>query len=213
MADNNDSYGYNTADDQTQAVPMMETFDPQALMQMYTPVFDQIDPAALMATGTDEPEFLFPESKNKGRSFTEQTCYSTGAAYLAGSVFGAAYGAFEGLRHPAAISPKLKLNTMTTSVYKRSPFLGNTFGVLALMYGGVNYGMQSALSVDDGPELKVTSGAVAGTLYRSTAGPRAMAIGGVSGALLVASFLIIRAIVRQEEIPFVPAIQDKDISA
>jgi hypothetical protein len=45
-------------------------------------------------------------------------------------VTGSAYGVVEGLRHPAATSARLKLNTVLNAVQKRGPFLGNTLGVI-----------------------------------------------------------------------------------
>lgn len=47
-----------------------------------------------------------------------------------GSFLGGAYGVVEGLRHPAATTNRLRINTVLNAVTKRGPYLGNTLGVL-----------------------------------------------------------------------------------
>lgn len=45
----------------------------------------------------------------------------------------------EGLRKaPAGAPPKIRLNAVLNAVTRRGPFLGNSAGVIALVYNGIN---------------------------------------------------------------------------
>ena len=60
-------------------------------------------------------------------------CPAPAVSAPAGSFFGGAYGVFEGLRHPAATSNRLRVNTVLNAVTKRGPFMGNTLGVIGAL--------------------------------------------------------------------------------
>lgn len=48
-------------------------------------------------------------------------------------------GFVEGIRRaPALAPPKIKLNAILNGVTRRGPFLGNSAGVIALTYNGIN---------------------------------------------------------------------------
>lgn len=51
---------------------------------------------------------------------------------------GGAWGMVEGLRRTAPNAPpKIKLNSVLNAVTRRGPFLGNSAGVVALVYNGM----------------------------------------------------------------------------
>lgn len=47
-----------------------------------------------------------------------------------GLASGGVWGVVEGLRHPDAVTPRLRFNSVLNSVTRRGPFLGNTWGVV-----------------------------------------------------------------------------------
>lgn len=86
-------------------------------------------------------------------------------------------------RSPAGAPPKLKLNSVLNGITRRGPFLGNSAGVIALVYNGVN----STIGYYRGKHDSVNSvmaGAISGMLFKSTRGLRPMLISGglVAGA-------------------------------
>ena len=84
----------------------------------------------------------------------------------------------EGLRRsPATAPPKLKLNSVLNSMTRRGPFLGNSAGVIAMVYNGIN----STIGYYRGRHDSVNSivaGAMSGMLFKSTKGVRPMMISG-----------------------------------
>jgi import inner membrane translocase subunit TIM23 len=97
---------------------------------------------------------------------------------------GGAWGLREGSRRPLAVSnTRLRINSVLNSVTRRGTFIGNSAGVLALVYNGIN-------STIDGVRGKhdvlgsVAAGGVTGALYKSTAGvkPAVVAAAFMSGA-------------------------------
>lgn len=90
----------------------------------------------------------------------------------------------EGLnRSPANAPPKLRLNSVLNSVTRRGPFLGNSAGVIAMVYNGIN----STIGYYRGRHDSVNSivaGALSGMLFKSTRGLRPMMI---SGGLVAAA--------------------------
>ncbi|KAI9027183.1 Tim17/Tim22/Tim23/Pmp24 family-domain-containing protein [Phycomyces nitens] len=121
------------------------------------------------------------------RGWTDDLCYGTGTTYLAGLTLGGAYGMAEGLRKSSgAENAKVRLNTTLNTITRRGPGLGNAVGVVAMLYNGstafLDYcqGTHNVFS-------SIGGGAIAGAIFKSTAGPRAIAISsavcaGVGGA-------------------------------
>ena len=90
----------------------------------------------------------------------------------------------EGLnRSPASAPPKLRLNSVLNSVTRRGPFLGNSAGVIAMVYNGVNSTIGYWRGKHDSVN-SVAAGALSGMLFKSTRGVRPMLISGglVAGA-------------------------------
>ena len=97
---------------------------------------------------------------------------------------GGAWGLMEGLnRSPASAPPKLRLNSVLNSVTRRGPFLGNSAGVLAVVYNLINSTFGHYRGKHDAVN-SISAGAVSGMLFKSTRGVRPMMISGglVAGA-------------------------------
>ncbi|KAG0225760.1 Mitochondrial import inner membrane translocase subunit tim23 [Actinomortierella wolfii] len=106
------------------------------------------------------------------RSWTDDMTYGTGMTYITGLSLGGAYGFFEGLRSSPSPAFRIRLNTVLNSMTRRGPFIGNSAGVLALMYNGINSSIGSARGHHD-PLNSVAAGALTGAIFKSTAGIRA----------------------------------------
>lgn len=100
----------------------------------------------------------------------------------------------EGLnRTPASAPPKLRLNSVLNSVTRRGPFLGNSAGVIAMVYNGINSTIGYYRGRHDSAN-SVMAGALSGMLFKSTRGLRPMFISGglvasAAGAWAVGSSL------------------------
>ncbi|KAI9762966.1 MAG: Mitochondrial import inner membrane translocase subunit tim23 [Chaenotheca gracillima] len=124
------------------------------------------------------------QSALPSRGFTDDLCYGTGITYLGALGMGGAWGLTEGLnRLPASAPPKLRLNSVLNSVTRRGPFLGNSAGVIALVYNGINSTIGKVRGKHDAAN-SVAAGALSGMLFKSTRGIRPMMISGgiVAGA-------------------------------
>lgn len=110
--------------------------------------------------------------------------YGTGVTYLTALTVGGTWGLIEGLnRTPSSAPPKLRLNSVLNSVTRRGPFLGNSAGVIAMVYNGVNSTMGHWRGKHDSVN-SIAAGALSGMLFKSTRGLRPMLISGglVAGA-------------------------------
>ncbi|OZJ04108.1 hypothetical protein BZG36_02849 [Bifiguratus adelaidae] len=117
------------------------------------------------------------------RGWSDDLCYGTGTTYLAGLTIGGAWGMAEGLRRGAS-SPnlKLKLNTFLNSTTRRGPLVGNSVGVIAMMYNATN-SMVGHFRGHHDPLNSAVAGAISGAIFKSTAGIKTM---GTSAALCAA---------------------------
>lgn len=124
------------------------------------------------------------QSALPSRGWSDDLCYGTGSTYLAGLTVGGAWGLAEGLNKlPSTAPPKLRLNSALNSITRRGPFLGNSAGVIAMVYNGFNSflghyrGQHDALN-------SIVAGALSGAIFKSTKGLRPMMIssGIVAGA-------------------------------
>ena len=160
-----------------------------------TPGYDasSLHPLADLSSDTlsyitlDEASTLLPGSNTgalPSRSFTDDLCYSTGTTYLLGLATGGVWGLTEGLRKtPRSAPQKIKLNAVLNHITRRGPFLGNNAGVLALAYTCLNAGVGKVRGEVDSAN-GVLAGVLAGALWKSTRGVRAMAVaGGLTGVV------------------------------
>ncbi|KAI9679599.1 MAG: Mitochondrial import inner membrane translocase subunit tim23 [Trizodia sp. TS-e1964] len=117
------------------------------------------------------------------RGWSDDLCYGTGVTYLSALTAGGAWGLAEGLNRSAGAAPKLQLNSVLNAVTRRGPFLGNSAGVIAMVYNGVNSTIGYYRGQHDVAN-SVVAGAVSGMLFKCTRGVRPMMISGglVAGA-------------------------------
>lgn len=125
------------------------------------------------------------------RGWSDDLCYGTGATYLLGLSIGGTWGLAEGLKKHADATPRIKLNGVLNSVTRRGPFLGNSAGVLALVYNGINSTIGYYRGKHDTAN-SVAAGALAGALFKSTRGLKPVAwssaiVGMAAGAWSVGS--------------------------
>lgn len=112
------------------------------------------------------------------RGWSDDLCYGTGVTYLTALSIGGAWGLIEGLnRTPASAPPKLRLNSVLNSVTRRGPFLGNSAGVVAMVYNGFNSIIGHYRGKHDSAN-SIVAGALSGMLFKSTRGLKPMAISG-----------------------------------
>jgi len=106
------------------------------------------------------------------RGWSDDLCYGTGTMYLSGLALGGVWGVREGARRPLAVSnSRLRINSILNSVTRRGTFIGNSAGVLALVYNGINSTIDSFRGKHD-IAGSMTAGGLTGALYKSTAGVR-----------------------------------------
>ncbi|RPA75899.1 Tim17-domain-containing protein [Ascobolus immersus RN42] len=112
------------------------------------------------------------------RSWSDDLCYGTGTTYLCALTLGGIWGLSEGLKKELPVaSGKLRLNTVLNAVTRRGPFLGNSAGVIALVYNGIASTVGAVRGKHDAAG-GILSGALAGMLFKSTRGVRPMLIAG-----------------------------------
>ncbi|KAJ7089665.1 Tim17-domain-containing protein [Mycena belliarum] len=106
------------------------------------------------------------------RGWSDDLCYGTGTMYLSGLALGGAWGVREGATRPLAVSnSRLRINSVLNSVTRRGTFIGNSAGVLALVYNGVNSSIDAIRGKHD-ILGSMGAGGLTGAIYKSTAGVR-----------------------------------------
>jgi import inner membrane translocase subunit TIM23 len=160
-------------------------FDPNTAIQnpsefLYDP--SQLHPLAGLDQGTldyltlEDTVPLDSQSALPSRGWSDDLCYGTGVSYLSALTIGGAWGLAEGLqKNPASMAPRLRVNGVLNAITRRGPFLGNSAGVIAMVYNGMNsiighYRGKHEMS------NSVVAGALSGALFKSTRGTRQMAI-------------------------------------
>jgi len=145
------------------------------------------DPSRLhpLAGITDKLEYLTLEDEKMNelpgartalpsRGWGDDLCYGTGTTYLSGLALGGVWGLREGLGRPLAIpSARLRLNAVLNAVTRRASWMGNSAGVLALVYNGLNSSIDYARGKHD-MWGSMAAGGLSGALYKCTAGVRPM---------------------------------------
>ncbi|TFK25594.1 mitochondrial import inner membrane translocase subunit tim23 [Coprinopsis marcescibilis] len=104
------------------------------------------------------------------RGWSDDLCYGTGTMYLSGLALGGVWGVREGARRPLAVSnTRLRINSVLNSVTRRGTFIGNSAGVMALLYNGINSSIDAFRGKHD-TAGSMTAGAITGALFKSTSG-------------------------------------------
>ncbi|KMS95885.1 hypothetical protein BVRB_004230 [Beta vulgaris subsp. vulgaris] len=154
--------------------------------RLYNPYQDLETPVQKLYQLPTQPEYLFhEESLRQRRSWGENLTYYTGCGYLAGASSGAAKGLFDALHafeHGDTL--KLRVNRVLNTSGLTGRQWGNRAGVIALMYAGFDTGIVWWRDTDD-VYNSVASGLATGAIYKAASGPRAAAVAGAIGGLLV----------------------------
>jgi len=159
---------------------LMGAYDPAKLHPM-AQLGDQLD--YLVLDDDKVNDLPGADTAIPSRGWSDDLCYGTGTMYLGGLALGGTWGVSEGARRPLAMSnARLRLNSILNAVTRRGTFIGNSAGVLALVYNGVNSSIDAWRGKHD-TAGSMAAGAVTGALFKSTAGVRPALVAGtiVSG--------------------------------
>ncbi|KAG9001487.1 Mitochondrial import inner membrane translocase subunit tim23 [Tulasnella sp. JGI-2019a] len=147
------------------------TFDPAKLHPMAA-IGDKLDYLLL----DDEKTNSLPGAGTAlpSRGWSDDLCYGTGTTYLTGLGVGGLWGIREGAFRPLAVSStRLRINSILNSVTRRGTFIGNSAGVLALIYNGINSSIDAYRGKHD-MWGGMAAGGLTGALFKSTAGVKPM---------------------------------------
>ncbi|KAF1987497.1 mitochondrial import inner membrane translocase subunit tim23 [Aulographum hederae CBS 113979] len=132
------------------------------------------------------------QSALPSRGWSDDLCYGTGVTYLTALAVGGAWGLAEGLnRSAAATSPALRVNSCLNAITRRGPFLGNSAGVIAMVYNGVNSTIGYYRGKHDSAN-SIAAGAISGAIFKSTRGLRPMMISSAMVAGAAGSWAVAR---------------------
>ena len=183
--------------------PAVPAFDPTSAQDVSSFLSDAAipDPSALHPLAGLEPDTLeylsledsaldtLPGSQTAlpSRGWSDDLSYGTGTTYLAALGTGGAWGLFEGLKRTPADAPaKIRLNGVLNAVTRRGPFLGNSAGVVAMVYNVINSTLGYARGKHDAAN-SILAGTMSGMLFKSTRGLRPMMVsGGIVGGIAAA---------------------------
>ncbi|KAG6503150.1 hypothetical protein ZIOFF_035461 [Zingiber officinale] len=130
------------------------------------------------------PEFLFEEDASlHRRSWSYNLSFCTGVGYLSGAAIGGARGVLDGVHaSEPGESLKLRINRVLNSSGQAGRRLGNSAGLLGLIFSGLESGISAAIR-DDGILSTVVAGLGTGALFKAASGPRSAAVAGAIGGL------------------------------
>ncbi|KAG6918999.1 hypothetical protein DXG01_010238 [Tephrocybe rancida] len=147
---------------------LMAAYDPAKLHPL-ADLGDKLD--YLLLDDDKKSELPGADTAIPSRGWSDDLCYGTGTMYLSGLALGGAWGVREGARRPLAVSnTRLRINSVLNSVTRRGTFIGNSAGVLALLYNGVNSSIDAMRGKHD-TLGSMGAGAVTGALFKSTGTP------------------------------------------
>lgn len=182
-----------SSDDVSSFITNPAAFDPAALHPLAGLNQDTLDYLTLddsVLDATPGGRSILPS-----RGWSDDLCYGTGVTYLTALGIGGTWGLVEGLnRLPSTAPPKLRLNSALNAITRRGPFLGNSAGVIAMMYNGINSTIGYYRGKHDSFN-SVAAGAISGMVFRSTKGVKPMMISGgivasVAGAWAVSTLCL-----------------------
>lgn len=159
--------------------------------RLYNPYQDLNIPYKNLYDLPTSPEFLFQEEALvQRRSWGENLTYYTGIGYLSGAVAGAALGLREAAQGAEpGDTAKIRANRVLNSSGAAGRRLGNRFGVIGLLYAGMESGMVAARDGQDDWINSVVAGLGTGALFKAANGPRSAAVAGAVGGVLAGAAL------------------------
>ena len=124
----------------------------------------KVDPSLLEGT-----KFVFEGEETKKRSLGDIMFYGIGTSYMSGLAAGGIWGLAEHLRTYEGSSSVVRRNHLLNSMTKRGTFVGNSLGVLALLFTASS-GLIGKFARDGKDDIlnDITGGAVTGAFYKST---------------------------------------------
>ncbi|KAF6033292.1 hypothetical protein EB796_008399 [Bugula neritina] len=112
-----------------------------------------------------------------------------GGFTAAGGIIGGLNGAYAGLQATQSLSGSARRTQMINFIAKRGASWGQMCGVVSLMYSGIGTILTKLRGHDD--ELNtVASGTLTGLLFKSTAGARGCAKGGLAGLSVTTAYIL-----------------------
>ncbi len=128
----------------------------------------------------DQLEYLFEdEYVSNGPSWGARVCYGTGSTYLVGLGTGGLWGLLDGLRNPQGSgSRRLRINCILNACTARGPFMGNSLGIVALLYNGIHGATIKARGDKEDMWGAVAAATTSGAIFKSTSGIQKCLIGG-----------------------------------
>ncbi|KIY67991.1 Tim17-domain-containing protein [Cylindrobasidium torrendii FP15055 ss-10] len=170
FAPSDDSAGPISANDL-----LLGAYDPTRLHPM-ADIGDKLDYLLL----DDDKIVSTPEdSALPSRGWSDDLCYGTGTMYVGGLTLGGLWGIREGLsKHLAVSNARLRLNSVLNSITRRGTFMGNSAGVLALGYNGINSTVDAVRGKHD-VFGSMGAAALTGALFKSTAGVKPALTAGI----------------------------------
>jgi mitochondrial import inner membrane translocase subunit TIM23 len=177
-----------SSDDVSSFINAPGSFDPSALHPLAGLNKDTLDYLVLDDSALSD----LPGSKSilPSRGWSDDLCYGTGVTYLSALTIGGTWGLVEGLnRLPPTAPPKLRLNSALNAITRRGPFLGNSAGVVAMMYNGINSTIGYYRGKHDSFN-SVAAGGISGMIFKSTRGVRPMLISGGIVASIAGSWAV-----------------------
>lgn len=128
----------------------------------------------------DQLEYLFDdEYVSNGPSWGARICYGTGSTYLVGLATGGLWGLADGLRNPQGSgSRRLRINCILNACTARGPFMGNSLGIVALLYNGLHGAVIKARNDREDMWGAVAAATASGAIFKSTAGFKKVLMGG-----------------------------------
>ncbi|RKP25698.1 Tim17/Tim22/Tim23/Pmp24 family-domain-containing protein, partial [Syncephalis pseudoplumigaleata] len=151
----------------------------------------KLHPMANLGGGVDylfnSDDDILPGMGVPQRGFGDDLCYGVGTTYITGLTIGGAWGLVEGLRSTRHLPPsfKVRLNGVLNGCTRRGPYLGNSVGILAMIYTCANASIGKVRGKHD-LAGSMLAGGLAGALFRSAAGLRSAGIAGVMCATAAA---------------------------
>ncbi|KAJ5960845.1 Mitochondrial inner membrane translocase subunit Tim17/Tim22/Tim23/peroxisomal protein PMP24 [Penicillium vulpinum] len=185
-----DAFDPSSAQDATSFLSEVAIPDPSRLHPLAGLNQETLDYLSLDDSALDE----LPGSRSvlPSRGWSDDLCYGTGTTYLVALATGGAWGLVEGLRKtPVTAAPKIRLNAVLNSVTRRGPFLGNSAGVVAMVYNGINSGLGVVRGKHDASN-SIVAGALSGMIFKSTRGLKPMMISGGIVASIAGAWAVTR---------------------
>ncbi|PWN90253.1 putative MAS6-mitochondrial inner membrane import translocase subunit [Acaromyces ingoldii] len=175
--------------DRSQSPQYDPSYTPNTSDLFNNAAFDVARLHPMAGLGKDEIEYLDivdaqPSTLEGGRTalpsrgWSDDLCYGTGTTYLSGLGVGGLLGAREGLFRPLGVqSPtfRLRLNAVLNQITRRGSFMGNSAGVLALIYNIFDASIDGMRGKHD-IWGSIGAGGLSGALFKCTAGVRPMMI-------------------------------------